>query len=420
MSSHQDSFMFEESYLDKSLKYDYHGNKYSLFIGGLDPGTSEVEIVKKIENIGVTDLVDAKIQRNKFLESKRYAEVHLFSIESVKLVKLRYPGKKNVFPFNAKSKKFLEDYHLKKLYLVEKFKNEIQVETYRQKLLNISDHLSSKTEKVVNFRWKEIQFAILFGCTGINADDIINRFAFKITLESGVITDVLNVKLEKSFAVIYFGSMTSVEFILKEYFDDYCVRSFSTENRKYFSIKFDCCISESYFFFKFLKIKAMIDAILASDRIKHLSPSKNEILKYLNKGEKKFLTDLSKSIKKWISISLNEKFGNKKLHECPPTIELNFGFKSKPWYKHVKKFIICFKKKNYSLAGSYFDQFSGELSRICKGEVEFCASGLDILSCFPGERIVNQRKKKCYAKKVQGKHNIKPMKSKNIKFKLWK
>ena len=71
----------EKSYLDKSLKYDYHGNKYSLFISGLDPGKIEVEIAKQIENIGVTDIIDVKMQNNKFLES--YAEVNLFSIESV-------------------------------------------------------------------------------------------------------------------------------------------------------------------------------------------------------------------------------------------------------------------------------------------------------------------------------------------------
>ena len=100
--------MFEESYLEKSLKYDYHGNKYSLFIGGLDPGTSEVEIVKKIENVVVTDIIDVKIQRNEHLESKRYAEVHLFSIECVQRIKSGYIDHENVFSFNESSKICLE------------------------------------------------------------------------------------------------------------------------------------------------------------------------------------------------------------------------------------------------------------------------------------------------------------------------
>ena len=87
----------EKSYLDKSLKYDYHGNKYSLFISVLDPGKIEVEIAKQIENIGVTDIIDVKMQNNKFLES--YAEVNLFSIESVQRIKKEYICSENIFPF---------------------------------------------------------------------------------------------------------------------------------------------------------------------------------------------------------------------------------------------------------------------------------------------------------------------------------
>ena len=87
MSNIQNKLMFEESYLKKLIKHDYHGNKYSLFIGGLDPGTCEDKIVKKIESIGVADIIDVKIQRNEHLESKRYAEVHLFSTESVERIR---------------------------------------------------------------------------------------------------------------------------------------------------------------------------------------------------------------------------------------------------------------------------------------------------------------------------------------------
>ena len=100
--------MFEESYLEKSLKYDYHGNKYSLFIGGLDPGTSEDELMENIESIGVTDIIDVKILKDERLKSKRYAEVHLYSVESVQRIKSRYIDHKNVFSFNKTSKIYLE------------------------------------------------------------------------------------------------------------------------------------------------------------------------------------------------------------------------------------------------------------------------------------------------------------------------
>ena len=46
---------------DPSLKYDYNGNKYSLFIGGLDRDTCEDDLVKKIKNIGVTEIINVKL-----------------------------------------------------------------------------------------------------------------------------------------------------------------------------------------------------------------------------------------------------------------------------------------------------------------------------------------------------------------------
>ena len=82
--------------VDPSLKYDYHGNKYSLFIGGLEHDTCEDDIVKKIENIGVTDIIDVKLNRDKY--QNKYAQVNLFSIKSVVIIKERYPDKENVVP----------------------------------------------------------------------------------------------------------------------------------------------------------------------------------------------------------------------------------------------------------------------------------------------------------------------------------
>ena len=114
MSNLQSNLIFEESYLDKSLKYNYHGNKYSLFIGGLKLGTSEVDVVKKIESIGITDIIDVKIQRNEHLESKRYAEVHLFSIESVQRIKRKYMYYKNVYSFTKKARRYLEKRYIKR------------------------------------------------------------------------------------------------------------------------------------------------------------------------------------------------------------------------------------------------------------------------------------------------------------------
>ena len=89
---------------DPSLKYDYHGNKYSLFIVGLKHDTCEDDIVKKIESIGVTDIIDVTINRDKHLN--KYAEINLFSLKSVEIVNERYPDKENVFPYDKSSKLF--------------------------------------------------------------------------------------------------------------------------------------------------------------------------------------------------------------------------------------------------------------------------------------------------------------------------
>ena len=114
--------MSSEQHLNKSLKYSYYGNKYSLFIGGLDPLTSEVEIVREIESIGVTDIIDVKIQTHGILLSKRYAEVHLFSTLSVEIIKNKYPNCENVISFTAANKNFLDEVFYKQLFLTANFK----------------------------------------------------------------------------------------------------------------------------------------------------------------------------------------------------------------------------------------------------------------------------------------------------------
>ena len=58
----------------------------SLSIGGLEHDTCKDDIAKKIENIGVTDIIDVKLNRDKYLN--KYAEVNLFSIKSVEIVKV--------------------------------------------------------------------------------------------------------------------------------------------------------------------------------------------------------------------------------------------------------------------------------------------------------------------------------------------
>ena len=98
MSIQQSDSTMEDFQLDKSLKFDYHGNKYSLFIGGLNPNTDEDAIVEKIQQIGVTEIIDVKIIRDKRSYSKRYAEVNLFLINSVKIMKDKYSNCKNVIP----------------------------------------------------------------------------------------------------------------------------------------------------------------------------------------------------------------------------------------------------------------------------------------------------------------------------------
>ena len=90
--------------VDPSLKYDYHGNKYSLFIGGLKHDTCEDDIVMKIENVGVSDIIDVKLYGDRYLN--KYAEVNLFSIKSVEIIKEYYPDKENVFPYDKSSELF--------------------------------------------------------------------------------------------------------------------------------------------------------------------------------------------------------------------------------------------------------------------------------------------------------------------------
>ena len=103
MNQKDNTSMWLDSQIDDpSLKYDYHGNKYSLFIGGLNHDTCENDIVKEFENIGVTDIIDVKLNKDECLN--KYAEVNLFSINSVEIVKEKYPDKKNVFSYNKPSK----------------------------------------------------------------------------------------------------------------------------------------------------------------------------------------------------------------------------------------------------------------------------------------------------------------------------
>ena len=173
MSNLQNNLMFEETYLDKSLKYDYHGNKYSLFIGGLDPGTSEDEIVKNIESIGVTDIIDVKIQRNELLESKRYAEVHLFSIESIQRIKSGYIDHKNVFSFNKSSKSFLEK-NYRKLQTRSKDVSDSKRET------NLADIKSINADKKLVF-FIETSSYIMTCLIYILSFSKVNLYMIKIT-----------------------------------------------------------------------------------------------------------------------------------------------------------------------------------------------------------------------------------------------
>ena len=67
----------------------------------------------------------------------------------------------------------------------------------------------------------------------------------------------------------------------------------------------------------------------------------------------------------------------------------------------MKNFLICFQKKNYSEAEGHFGQFSGDLYRVSKSEVDFFVDGLKVLSCFPGESTINQCKKTNYVQNMQ-------------------
>ena len=90
-----------ESKLDPSLRHDFRGNKYSLFIGGLKHDTKH-DVIKKLESMGVTDVIDVRV----FVEVDRYrvvkyAQVHLFSVESVEMIKKKSEGVfEKVLPFS--------------------------------------------------------------------------------------------------------------------------------------------------------------------------------------------------------------------------------------------------------------------------------------------------------------------------------
>ena len=61
------------------------------FFGGLKYDTLEDDIVRKIESIGITDIIDVKLNTDKCLN--KYAEVNLFSMKSVEIIKENYRDK---------------------------------------------------------------------------------------------------------------------------------------------------------------------------------------------------------------------------------------------------------------------------------------------------------------------------------------
>ena len=91
---------------DSHWKFGYHGNQYWIFIGDLNSNTSERDLIEVLEIIAVTDIIDVKIQRNEIGDSKRYAEVHLFSTDSVERIKENYPI--TSLCYNEENKIFLE------------------------------------------------------------------------------------------------------------------------------------------------------------------------------------------------------------------------------------------------------------------------------------------------------------------------
>ena len=96
----------------------YQGKKYSFYMGNLNLRTSESDLKKLIQSVGVKDIVEVKLMKDEYGQTKGYAVVHLqyeaskISITE-KLSSVKFHGKNlRVLQYNKKNKRKLEKQYL--------------------------------------------------------------------------------------------------------------------------------------------------------------------------------------------------------------------------------------------------------------------------------------------------------------------
>jgi len=93
-----------------SFKYNYQGKKYSVYVGNLQWWTSDNDLMKLIQTLGVNDIIEIKFMENRSNgQSKGYALVHFQSESSSRIVMDKLPHRKihdrnpQVSPYNRQS-----------------------------------------------------------------------------------------------------------------------------------------------------------------------------------------------------------------------------------------------------------------------------------------------------------------------------
>ena len=93
-----------------AFKYNFQGKKYSVYVGNLQWWTSDLDLMKLIQILGVSDIIEIKFMENTSNgQSKGYALVHFNSKASSRTVMEELPHRKihgrnpQVSPYNRQS-----------------------------------------------------------------------------------------------------------------------------------------------------------------------------------------------------------------------------------------------------------------------------------------------------------------------------
>ena len=93
-----------------AFKYNFQGKKYSVYVGNLQWWTSDLDLMKLIQTLGVNDIIEIKFMENRSNgQSKGYALVHFMTEASSRIVMEKLPHRKihernpQVSPYNRQS-----------------------------------------------------------------------------------------------------------------------------------------------------------------------------------------------------------------------------------------------------------------------------------------------------------------------------